>query len=293
MYFHKGRLFGERDYAMALTKAEVIDIVRLALREDVGTGDITTTAIFVGTEPGNAKIIAKEDGVFCAGRLPGYIYGELDPSVRITYLIEDGKTIRTGDTAIELNGPAASLLTGERVTLNFLQRMCGIATASAKAVQMLKGTGITLLDTRKTAPGLRAIDKYAVKTGGGQNHRFGLFDMVMIKDNHIKAAGGIIPAVEAVRRVHGSRYRIEVETKNEEEVMQALDAGADIIMLDNMSVDAMASCVKLIAKKAKTEISGNITEDRLAAIKNLGVTYVSMGALTHSVKAFDLSMQFE
>lgn len=278
---------------MALAKAEVMDIVRLALKEDIGTGDITTSAIFVGTEPGNAKIIAKEEGVFCAGGLPGYIYGELDPSVRIKYVKEDGEKIHAGEIAVELNGPAASLLTGERVMLNFLQRMCGIATASAKAVQMLAGTGITLLDTRKTAPGLRAIDKYSVKTGGGQNHRFGLFDMVMIKDNHIRAAGGIIPAVEAVRRVHGSRYKIEVEATNEEEVRQALDAGADIIMLDNMNIDAVASCVALIGQKAKTEVSGNITEDRLPALKNSGVTYVSMGALTHSVKAFDLSMQFD
>lgn len=278
---------------MALAKSDVVDIVRLALREDIGTGDITSKAIFVGTEPGNAKIIAKEDGVFCAGGMPSYIYDELDHSVRITYLIEDGKIINKGDTAIVLNGPAASLLTGERVMLNFLQRMCGIATATAKAVQMLKETGITVLDTRKTAPGLRAIDKYSVKMGGGQNHRFGLFDMVMIKDNHIKAAGGIIPAVEAVRRVHGSRYKIEVEATSEVEVMQALDVGADIIMLDNMSIDTMVSCMGLIGKKAKTEISGNITEDRLPALMNLGVTYVSMGALTHSVKAFDLSMQFD
>ncbi len=277
---------------MALLKSEVIDIVRLALKEDIGTGDITTSAIFVGTEPGNAKIIAKDDGVFCAGMLPDYIYGELDPSVRIKYLKEDGKIIHKGEIAFELNGPAASLLTGERVMLNFLQRMCGIATATAKAVQMLAGTGITVLDTRKTAPGLRAIDKYSVKMGGGHNHRFGLFDMVMIKDNHIKAAGGIIPAVEAVRRVHGSRYKIEVEVTGEKEVMQALDAGADIIMFDNMDMDIMASCIALIGEKAKTEISGNITEDRLSALKNLKVTYVSMGALTHSVKAFDLSMQF-
>lgn len=275
-----------------MLKSEVIDIVRLALKEDIGTGDITTSAIFVGTEPGNAKIIAKDDGVFCAGMLPDYIYGELDPSVRIKYLKEDGKIIHKGEIAFELNGPAASLLTGERVMLNFLQRMCGIATATAKAVQMLAGTGITVLDTRKTAPGLRAIDKYSVKMGGGHNHRFGLFDMVMIKDNHIKAAGGIIPAVEAVRRVHGSRYKIEVEVTGEKEVMQALDAGADIIMFDNMDMDIMASCIALIGEKAKTEISGNITEDRLSALKNLKVTYVSMGALTHSVKAFDLSMQF-
>lgn len=278
---------------MALARTEVIEIVRLALKEDIGKGDITTSAIFVGTEPGSAKIIAKEDGIFCAGGLPGFIYGELDPSVRIKYLKEDGSAINKGEIAIELYGPAASILTGERVTLNFLQRMCGIATATAKAVGLLAGTGITVLDTRKTAPGHRAIDKYSVKMGGGSNHRFGLFDMVMIKDNHIKAAGGIIPAVEAVRRAHGSRYKIEVEATSEEEVRQALDAGADIIMLDNMDVSLMASCVKIIGKKAKTEVSGNITQDRLEALRNLGVTFVSMGSLTHSVKAFDLSMLFE
>jgi nicotinate-nucleotide pyrophosphorylase (carboxylating) len=278
---------------MGLGKAEILDIVRFALKEDIGVGDITTSAIFVGTEPGNAKILSKEEGVFCAGGLPTYIYAELDPSVKIKYFIEDGMPIQKGDIALELRGPAALLLTGERVMLNFLQRMCGIATATAKAVDALKGTGITVLDTRKTSPGLRAIDKYSVRMGGGHNHRFGLFDMVMIKDNHIKAAGGIIPAVEAVRRVHGSRYKIEVEATCEEEVRQALDAGVDIIMLDNMDVPTMSACVRLIGNRAKTEISGNITAEKLPELKKLGVTYISMGALTHSVKAFDLSMQFE
>ncbi len=278
---------------MGLGKAEKLDIVRLALKEDIGAGDITTSAIFVGTEPGNAKIISKEKGVFCAGGLPTFIYAELDPSVKIKYFIEDGMPIQKGDIALELHGPAASLLTGERVMLNFLQRMCGIATATAKAIEALEGTSITILDTRKTSPGLRAVDKYSVRMGGGHNHRFGLFDMVMIKDNHIKAAGGIIPAVEAVRRVHGSRYKIEVEATCEEEVRQALDAGVDIIMLDNMDISAMSACVLIIGDRAKTEISGNITAERLPELKKLAVTYVSMGALTHSVKAFDLSMQFE
>lgn len=278
---------------MSLTKSDVIDIIRLALKEDVGDGDITTSAIFIGNEPATAKIIAKEDGIFCSGGLPFYIYSEIDPLVKVLQRVEDGTTVHAGDVVCELTGPAASILIGERTVLNFLQRMCGIATATAKVVKILEGTGIHVLDTRKTVPGLRIIDKYAVKIGGGKNHRFGLYDMVLIKDNHIRAAGGILPAVEAVRRVHGSRFRIEVEATNEKEVREALEAEVDIIMLDNMNLEEIERCLTIIGNKAQTEISGNITEERLYELKRLPITFVSMGQLTHSVRAFDLTMKFD
>ncbi|MCX7678969.1 MAG: carboxylating nicotinate-nucleotide diphosphorylase [Spirochaetes bacterium] len=278
---------------MPLSKADVIEIVRLALKEDIGDGDITTSAIFVGTEPATAKIVAKMNGIFCSGGLPSHIYGEIDSLVKVRQLIDDGSPIESGDVACEITGPAASILIGERTVLNFLQRMCGIATATARAVKALEGSDIQILDTRKTAPGLRVIDKYAVKMGGGKNHRYGLYDMILIKDNHIKAAGGILAAVEAVRRVHGSRFPIEVEAKNEEEVRQALEAGVDIIMLDNMQVADIENCLAIIGKRVKVELSGNITIERLSEFKKLPVTYISMGQLTHSVQAFDLSMKFE
>lgn len=275
-----------------IKKADVIDLIRLALREDIGAGDITTGAIFNGTEPGNAKVVAKEEGVFCAGGIPALVYGELNPSVAIRFSADDGSVVRPGDTVLEISGPVSAILTGERTVLNFLQRMCGIATAASRACRLLEGTGIRLLDTRKTAPGMRALDKYAVRTGGGANHRFGLHDMVMIKDNHIRAAGGIREAVASVRRAHGSKYKIEVEATNLDEVRDALESGAGIIMLDNMDAGEMARAVELIGSRAETEVSGNVTEERLASLRGLGISYISMGSLTHSVKAFDLSMKF-
>jgi nicotinate-nucleotide pyrophosphorylase (carboxylating) len=275
-----------------IPKSEVIDLIRLALREDIGPGDITTGAIFNGTEPGEAVIIAREDGVFCSGGIPTIVYGELDAAVRVDYSVADGGTARPGDTLVRIQGPVSSILTGERTVLNFLQRMCGVSTAAARACRVLEGTGITILDTRKTAPGMRALDKFAVRTGGGANHRFGLFDMVMIKDNHIRAAGGIREAVTRVRRAHGGRYRIEVEVTNECEVRDALDAGAEIIMLDNMDIPTMNLALEIIGGRAKTEVSGNITEEKLQSLRGLGITYISMGSLTHSVRAFDLSMKF-
>lgn len=275
-----------------IKKTDIIDLIRLALREDIGPGDITTGAIFNGTEPGRAIVVAKEEGVFCAGTVPSLVYGELNPAVCVEYAVAEGAPIRPGDTALRLKGPVSSILTGERTVLNFLQRTCGIATAASRACRLLEGTGIQVLDTRKTAPGMRALDKYAVRTGGGANHRFGLHDMVMIKDNHIRAAGGIREAVARVRRAHGGKFRIEVEASNEDEVRDALESGADIIMLDNMDIGAMGRAVELIGGRAKTEVSGNVTEEKLMALRGLGISYISMGSLTHSVRAFDLSMKF-
>jgi len=185
------------------------------------------------------------------------------------------------------------VLSGERTVLNFLQRMSGIATRTSRLVKILEGTGIRVLDTRKTLPGFRLLDKYAVRAGGGTNHRMGLYDMVMIKDNHIKAAGGITPAVKIIRAVHGDTYRVEVEASTADEANEAANAGADIIMLDNMTRPEMEKAVAVIAGRAEIEVSGNMDEDRLATLRGLGVQYVSIGALTHSVMAFDLSMKFK
>lgn len=268
-------------------------VVELALREDIGTGDLTTAAIFGGGERCRARVIAKEQGIFCGGELAGIIYGKVDPAVKIDIIVRDGREISSGETALVCEGPTAGILTGERTVLNFLQRMCGIATKTGGIVSLLRGTGIEVLDTRKTAPGMRLLDKYAVKAGGGRNHRMGLFDMVMIKDNHIKGAGSIAEAVKKVRALHGDAFTVEVETTTLEEVREALEAGADIIMLDNMDTETMAGAVRIIKGKAKTEISGNVDERRIAELKKLKVDYISIGALTHSVKAFDLSMKFD
>lgn len=275
-----------------IRKNDVIEIVRLALREDVGTGDITSGALFTGSERGMALILAKDSGVFCSGYLPTYIYEEIDPAVEVEYRLKDGALVTPGDETVVISGPVASMLTGERTVLNFLQRMCGIATAARRASLLVEGSGTKILDTRKTAPGMRVIDKYAVKTGGCMNHRMGLHDMVMIKDNHIRAAGGIGEAVKKVRDAYGRKFTVEVETSTLDEVARAIESGADIIMLDNMDLETMRGAVAMIGGSARTEISGNIDEDKLAMIRDLGISFVSMGSLTHSVKAFDLSMKF-
>lgn len=272
---------------------DIAPLIERALREDIGDGDVTSLAIFEGSEVSDARIIAKENGIFCGSSIAAFVYRRIDPTISVTAVKHDGDAIASGETALTLHGPTGGLLTGERTVLNFLQRMCGIATRTRTICDMLAGTGITVLDTRKTLPGFRLLDKYAVKAGGGTNHRMGLFDMVMIKDNHIAAAGGISNAVEKIRNSYGSKYRVEVETTTIEEVREALAAGADIIMLDNMTVPLMRNAVEVIGGRAKTEISGNIDERQLDDVKSLGVDYISIGALTHSVKAFDLSMKFE
>ncbi len=277
---------------LTLAYEKVKDIILLALNEDIGEGDITSNAVFTGREQSEAYIVAKQDGVFCGGILVAYVYRTLDPSVTVTPVAGEGSHVRKGDTTTLIKGPTRSLLTGERTALNFAQRTSGIATKTAAITALLEGSGTALLDTRKTVPGLRLIDKYAVKAGGGANHRIGLYDMVMIKDNHIRAAGSISRAVEIVRTSYGSRYPIEVETTDLAEVSEAAGSGVDVIMLDNMDTRTMKEAVAIIGGRAKVEISGNVDEERIKEIKGLGVDYISMGALTHSVSAFDLSMKF-
>lgn len=270
----------------------VRSIVEMALIEDIGAGDITSNAIFDGSEQSGAVIIAKDRGVFCGGPLVSYVFQVVDPAIAVTQMVAEGGAVSAGDEVITVSGPVRGILAGERTALNFLQRASGIASRTAKVTSMLKGTPIRVLDTRKTLPGHRLIDKYAVKTGGGLNHRMGLFDMVMIKDNHIRAAGGIAAAVARVREEYANRYRIEVETTSLDEVREAASAGADIIMLDNMGRDSIVAAIGIIAGRAKIEVSGNIDEYRIHDLVDLRIDFISMGSLTHSAHAFDFSMKF-
>ena len=267
-------------------------LIDLAIREDIGTGDITTEHLLPKRQQGEASIIAKEGGVVAGLFLIEYIYQRLSSEIETTLFFQDGDQLKIGATVATVKGAIGDLLSGERMVLNFLQRLSGIATETARYAKALEGTKTRILDTRKTLPAHRLLDKYAVKAGGGVNHRMGLYDMVMIKDNHIVAAGSIAEAVRQIRPKLPKGIRIEVETTTLEEVREALEARAHIIMLDNMSVEQMAQAVALIGGKAQTEASGNISLERLKEVASAGVDYISVGALTHSTKALDLSMKF-
>ena len=265
-------------------------LLDLAIEEDIATGDISTEAIIPVHSQAVAEMKAKADGVISGLKIIKRVYERFEKDIRWEPLVEDGTAVKKGDIILRIGCSYRTLLLGERLSLNILQRMSGIATATAAFVKELEGTHTQLLDTRKTAPGMRVLDKMAVHDGGGMNHRMGLYDMIMLKDNHIKIAGGIPNAVKAVRKNLPLSVKLEVETTNLEEVRQAVDCGADIIMLDNMGNEAMAEAVKLIAGCAKTEASGNMDIPRLKGVAAIGVDYISVGALTHSVKAMDISM---
>lgn len=265
-------------------------LLDLAIEEDIATGDISTEAIIPVHSQAVAEMKAKADGVISGLKIIKRVYERFEKDIRWEPLVEDGTAVKKGDIILRIGCSYRTLLLGERLSLNILQRMSGIATATAAFVKELEGTHTQLLDTRKTAPGMRVLDKMAVHDGGGMNHRMGLYDMIMLKDNHIKIAGGIPNAVKAVRKNLPLSVKLEVETTNLEEVRQAVDCGADIIMLDNMSNEAMTEAVKLIAGRAKTEASGNMDIPRLKGVAAIGVDYISVGALTHSVKAMDISM---
>ena len=271
---------------------EIEKIIRLSLEEDLGSGDITSAAIFDNHHISVAEIISKEDGIFCGEDLVKYIYHYLDRKVEVIPFFNDGSKIGKGLKVIQLTGPTKSLLAGERTCLNFIQRMSGIATKTFKLVTDLSNSSLKILDTRKTAPGLRRLDKYAVKIGGGENHRFGLYDLVMLKDNHLKASGGITEAVQKIKKKYKDKFKIEVETTTLKEVKEALKNKVDIIMLDNMNKKTMGKAILEIDEQAKIEISGNINEKKLKDFKDLKVDFISLGSLTHSVKAFDFSMKF-
>lgn len=265
-------------------------LLDLAIEEDIATGDISTEAIIPVHSQAVAEMKAKADGVISGLKIIKRVYERFEKDIRWEPLVEDGTAVKKGNIILRIGCSYRTLLLGERLSLNILQRMSGIATATAAFVKELEGTHTQLLDTRKTAPGMRVLDKMAVHDGGGMNHRMGLYDMIMLKDNHIKIAGGIPNAVKAVRKNLPLSVKLEVETTNLEEVRQAVDCGADIIMLDNMGNEAMAEAVKLIAGRAKTEASGNMDIPRLKGVAAIGVDYISVGALTHSVKAMDISM---
>jgi nicotinate-nucleotide pyrophosphorylase (carboxylating) len=265
--------------------------IKKAFEEDFPYGDITSEALIPSDQQSRAVLFAKEDGVIAGLDVFQRVYALLG-GVECRALCEDGRRVHRNERIAELSGNTRHMLTGERAALNFLQHMSGIATLTNRCVNALSGGRTKLLDTRKTTPGLRYLEKYAVAVGGGINHRFGLSDGVLIKDNHIKAAGGIARAVEKAREKHGFARKIEVETETLEMVREALDAGADIIMLDNMDLETMKRAVSRIGGRALTECSGNVTLERLQELSGIGVDYISSGALTHSCASLDLSLRF-
>jgi len=273
-----------------MVSRQIRKIIETALAEDIGTGDITTGAI-VGSElAGKAQAWAKDDFVVAGIDIFKEVFFCLDDRTQFQLRASDGELVKKGDVVAEISGRLFYILQAERVALNIFQRMCGIATLTRKYVEAVRGTKAKILDTRKTMPGLRVIDKMAVSIGGGFNHRMGLYDGVMIKDNHIAAAGSITTAVEAQRKRLAHTLKIEVETKNLSEVQEALDCGVEIIMLDNMALEEMKKAVELIAGRALVEASGNVNLQRVAAIAATGVDYISVGELTHSVRAADISL---
>jgi nicotinate-nucleotide pyrophosphorylase (carboxylating) len=269
---------------------KIDSIIKNALNEDVGSGDITTDTIFPPDAKCEAQIIAKEKGIIAGIPIAKRVFQELDPEVSFSQNSNDGDRVTPGQEILRIKATVRAVLTGERLALNLLQRMSGIATATSLYVDAVKGSKTKILDTRKTAPGLRVLDKYAVLAGGAQNHRFGLYDLILIKDNHINFAGGISNAVEIVRSKYQNKFKIEVETSTLDEVKEALSSGADIIMLDNMNISMMKEAVKMINKKALTEASGGITLSTLTDIADTGVDYISVGAITHSSPALDISL---
>ena len=269
------------------------DLLLAALREDIGTGDITTLSCVPAEARSKARFVAKQDGVICGSFIPARVYCLLGGDITVKTFVKDGKKVKKGDVIATVEGSSRRMLTGERVALNFFQHLSGIATQTNAAVSRVAGTNAKIIDTRKTTPGLRELEKYAVRTGGGANHRFGLSDGVLIKDNHIKAAGGITAAVESARALAPHTLKIEVETESFEQIVEALEAKAEIIMLDNMSTEQMAEAVRLINGRALTEASGNMGERDLFAVAETGVDFISIGALTHTVQALDISLKFE
>ena len=276
---------------MKLNQFYVDNLIKEAISEDINYIDVSADYLIPEEQRNDSYFVAKADGVLCGLDIAMRVFTLLDDTFTYTVHKNDGDEVKAGDLIVEFNGKTACLLKGERTALNIIQHMSGIATATNKAVKLCEGTNASVTDTRKTLPGLRALQKYAVVCGGGKNHRYNLSDGAMLKDNHIDAGGGITNAVKILRSKLGHMVKIEVETRNFDEVKEAVEAGADIIMLDNMNNEQMAECVEFIDGRAKTEASGNITLDNIADVAKTGVDIISLGALTHSVKAFDISMK--
>jgi nicotinate-nucleotide pyrophosphorylase (carboxylating) len=275
----------------AALSVEISESIRRALAEDIGSGDVTTDSIVPANASLRGRIIAKQNGVMAGLTIAAAVWRELDARVTFAPQVTDGAKVDTKTVVAEVTGPARALLTGERTALNFLGRMSGIATLTRQFVDAVSGTHAVILDTRKTAPGLRLTDKLAVRVGGGQNHRTGLFDMVLIKDNHIDFAGSITAAVTRAREAV-TDLEIEVETRTLDHVREALALGVERILLDNMSLELMREAVQIAQGRAKLEASGNVSLENVLEVARTGVDYISVGALTHSPKVFDVSLEF-
>lgn len=278
---------------MSTPGAQVKQIVASALLEDVGPGDITTGACIPPERFARGEFLAKQDGVLAGSEVVRECFRQAGPDCELEMHLADGEAFEAGQIVAVVDGPAAQILTTERVALNFMQRLCGTASLTRKYVEAVRGTRARIVDTRKTTPGLRLLEKAAVRAGGGGNHRFALYDGVILKDNHIEAAGGIAPAVALTRASIPHTVKIEVETTSLEQVQQALDVGAEIIMLDNMDCETMRAAVELIAGRALTEASGGVNLDTVRAIAQTGVDLISVGRLTHSAPAVDISLELK
>lgn len=274
-----------------MTNLYIDQIIKTALNEDINFLDITTDYLIEETSVSTADFLAKSDGILCGIDIALRVLKLLDSNIEFEKHKNDGDEIKKGDIIAQVRGNTRSILKGERTALNFVQHLSGVATATHKAVKLVEGTKAVIADTRKTLPGLRVLQKYAVVCGGGKNHRFNLSDAAMIKDNHIDACGGIARAVEKLREKAGHMVKIEVETRNLDEVREALKAGADVIMLDNMDCETMRQAVEIVGSRALVEASGGITDESLREVAETGVDIISIGALTHSVKALDISLK--
>ncbi len=277
---------------MTLLPFYIDDLIKTALTEDINYIDSTADLLIDENSRSDAYFMAKADGVLCGVEVAARVFTLLDPETKVTFLASEGERISKGQRIAEISGHTREMLKAERTALNLIQHMSGIATYTRKCVDAVAGTKASIADTRKTLPGLRAIQKYAVTVGGGRNHRYNLTDAAMLKDNHIDAYGSITGAVNALRQKAGHMLQIEVETRNIEEVKEALQCGVNVIMLDNMSSDEMKKACELVNGKAKTEASGNVTLENIRAVAETGVDIISLGALTHSVTAFDISMKW-
>ncbi len=275
-------------------KEDALTMIRLALAEDVRSGDVTSAWTIPENQNQHARLIAKEDGVLAGLPVIELVFAELNANVNVTLHKQDGDVVKKGDLIAELEGSTRDLLTGERTLLNFIQQLSGVASVAHTFQKALESGKTKVLDTRKTLPGFRTLQKYAVRVGGGSNHRMGLFDMVLVKDNHIAAAGGVLEALEVVRKNNTENLMVEMEVESLEDLKKLLNKGVDVIMLDNMSNEMMAEALKIIKEsgdKVLVEGSGNMTLERAKEIATLGLDYISVGALTHSVRALDISMR--
>ena len=272
-------------------KMQADKLIRMALQEDITSEDVSTNAVMRSAVKGTVDLIAKEDGIIAGLDVYARVFQILDEKTEISFNFKDGEAVKKGDLLGTVTGDIRVLLSGERVALNYLQRMSGIATYTKQVSKLLEGSKVTLLDTRKTTPNCRVFEKYAVRIGGGCNHRYNLSDGVLLKDNHIGAAGSVAKAVAMAKEYAPFVRKIEIEVETMEQVKEAVEAGADIIMLDNMSVDEMKAAIALIDGRAETECSGNVTKENIGRLTAIGVDYISSGALTHSAPILDISMK--